>query len=145
MNHYPHTTVATVVPMKGRFLMVQEKSGESLVYNQPAGHVEVGEGLIAAAVRETYEETGWLVRIERLIGIYSHVHKERGMHYLRHCFLAMPKKQYARTPPDSDIVQALWLSHDEIKAMPDKLRSPIVLRALADHVSGQTYPLELIK
>ena len=33
--------------------MVQEKSGESLVYNQPAGHAEVGEGLIAAAVRET--------------------------------------------------------------------------------------------
>ena len=85
------------------------------------------------------------MRIERLIGIYSHVHKERGIHYLRHCFLAMPEKQSARTPPDSDIVQALWLSHDEIKAMPDKLRSPIVLRALADHVSGQTYPLELIK
>ena len=80
MNHYPHTTVATVVPQQGRFLMVQEKSGDSLVYNQPAGHVEVGEGLIAAAVRETYEETGWQVRIERLIGIYSHVHKERGIH-----------------------------------------------------------------
>jgi len=145
MNHYPHTTVATVVPMKGRFLMVQEKSGESLVYNQPAGHVEVGEGLIAAAVRETYEETGWQVRIVRLIGIYSHVHKERGIHYLRHCFLAMPEKQSAVTPPDSDIVQALWLSHDEIKAMPDQLRSPLVLQALADHVSGETYSLELIK
>ena len=75
MNHYPHTTVATVVPQQGRFLMVQEKSGESLVYNQPAGHVEVGEGLIAAAVRETFEETGWRVRVECLIGIYSHVHK----------------------------------------------------------------------
>ncbi|MEE3011163.1 MAG: NUDIX hydrolase, partial [Pseudomonadota bacterium] len=44
MNYYPHITVATVVPQQGRFLMVQEKSGESLVYNQPAGHVEVGEG-----------------------------------------------------------------------------------------------------
>ena len=145
MNQYPHTTVATVVPQQGRFLMVQEKSGESLVYNQPAGHVEVGEGLIAAAVRETYEETGWQVRIERLIGIYSHVHKESGIHYLRHCFLAMPEKQSAVTPPDSDIVQALWLSHDEVKAMPDQLRSPLVLQALADHVGGETYSLELIK
>ena len=69
MNHYPHTTVATVVPQQGRFLMVQEKSGESLVYNQPAGHVEVGEGLIDAAVRETFEETGWQVRVDCLIGI----------------------------------------------------------------------------
>ena len=125
--------------------MVQEKSGESLVYNQPAGHVEVGEGLIAAAVRETYEETGWQVRIERLIGIYSHFYKERGVHYLRHCFLATPEKQSAVTPPDSDIVQALWLSHDEIKSMPDQLRSPLVLQALADHVRGETYSLELIK
>ena len=145
MNHYPHTTAATVVPLQGRFLMVQEKSGESLVYNQPAGHVEVGKGLIAAAVRETYEGTGWQVRIERLIGFYSHVHKERGIHYLRHCFLAMPKKQSAVTPPDSDIVQALWLRHDEVKAMPDQLRSPLVLQALADHVGGETYSLELIK
>ena len=145
MNYYPHTTVATVVPQQGRFLMVQEKFDESLVYNQPAGHVEVGEGLIAATVRETYEETGWQVRIEHLIGIYSHIHKEHGIHYLRHCFLAMPEKQSAVTPPDSDIVQALWLSHDEIKAMPDQLRSPLVLQALADHVAGETYSLELIK
>ena len=125
--------------------MVQEKFGGSLVYNQPAGHVEVGEGLIAAAVRETYEETGWRVRIERLIGIYSHVHEERGIHYLRHCFLAIPENQSAATPPDSNIVQALWLSHDEIRAMPDQLRSPLVLQALADHVAGETYSLELIK
>ncbi|MEC8409684.1 MAG: NUDIX domain-containing protein, partial [Pseudomonadota bacterium] len=93
MNHYPHITVATVVPQQGRFLMVQEKSGESLVYNQPAGHVEVGEGLIAAAIRETYEETGWQVRIEALIGIYSHVLNDNGIHYLRHSFLATPEKQ----------------------------------------------------
>ena len=145
MNHYPHTTVATVVPQQGRFLMVQEKSGESLVYNQPAGHVEVGEGLIAAAVRETFEQTGWQVRVECLIGIYSHVHKANGIHYLRHCFLATPEKQTAVTPPDSDIVQALWLSHDELKAMRNQLRSPLVLQALADHEAGQTYSLELIK
>ena len=145
MNHYPHTTVATVVPQQGRFLMVQEKSGESLVYNQPAGHVEVGEGLIAAAVRETFEETGWQVRVECLIGIYSHVHKANGIHYLRHCFLATPENQTAVTPPDSDIVQALWLSHDEIKAISDQLRSPLVLQALADYVAGQAYSLGMIK
>ena len=145
MNHYPHITVATVVPQQGRFLMVQEKSGESLVYNQPAGHVEVGEGLIAAAIRETYEETGWQVRIEALIGIYSHGLKKNGIHYLRHCFLATPEKQTVATPPDSDIVRALWPSHDELKAMRNQLRSPLVLRALADHEAGRTYSLELIK
>ena len=39
------------------------------VFNQPAGHIEEG-GVIAAALRETREETGWDVRIDALLGIY---------------------------------------------------------------------------
>ena len=41
--------------------MVEERdktSGE-LVFNQPAGHLEQGESMTAAALRETLEETGW--------------------------------------------------------------------------------------
>jgi 8-oxo-dGTP pyrophosphatase MutT (NUDIX family) len=37
--------------------MVKEKSGGRLVYNQPAGHVELNESLLDAAIRETLEET----------------------------------------------------------------------------------------
>ena len=145
MNHYPHLTVATVIPMQGRFLMVQEKADGALVFNQPAGHVEVGEDLVSAAVRETYEETGWHVRIESLIGIYSHMQKSKKIHYLRHCFLASPEEQLSPTPPDCDIVRALWLTHDELISLSDKLRSPLVLRAITDFVNGDRYPLGLIK
>ena len=58
MNHYPHTTVATVVPQQGRFLMVQEKSGESLVYNQPAGHVEVRRPVPLLFVKHMRKQDG---------------------------------------------------------------------------------------
>src|SRR5690606_39290162 len=43
MRFLPHVTVATIVERQGRFLMVEEISGNSVVFNQPAGHLEADE------------------------------------------------------------------------------------------------------
>ena len=51
----PHVTVACVVADGERYLMVEEEVAGRLAYNQPAGHLEDGESLPAAAVRETLE------------------------------------------------------------------------------------------
>mgnify|MGYP001823134196 FL=1 len=44
----PHVTVAVVVEQDGRYLMVEEKDEmvAGLVFNQPAGHLDPGEGLL---------------------------------------------------------------------------------------------------
>jgi ADP-ribose pyrophosphatase YjhB (NUDIX family) len=63
MDKQPHITVATIVPRKDEFLMVEELQDGVKVYNQPAGHLEFGESLIDAATRETFEETNWIVKI----------------------------------------------------------------------------------
>jgi 8-oxo-dGTP pyrophosphatase MutT (NUDIX family) len=55
----PHATVATIVVRDDRFLMVEEISAGEAVFNQPAGHIEAGETIEAAAIRETLEETHW--------------------------------------------------------------------------------------
>ena len=52
MEWKPHITVATVVEDHGRFLMVEELKHERAVLNQPAGHLDAGESLLDAAVRE---------------------------------------------------------------------------------------------
>ena len=67
MDQYPHLTVATIVQRNNEFLMVEEIDNGRRVINQPAGHVEVGESLFDAAIRETREETGWSVRLEAFI------------------------------------------------------------------------------
>ena len=61
----PHVTVAVVVEQDGRYLMVEEQDelAGGLVFNQPAGHLDPGEGLLEAALRETLEETGWEVEL----------------------------------------------------------------------------------
>lgn len=145
MKNLPHITVATVVPHEGRFLMVRERERNKLVYNQPAGHVEVGETLLAAAVRETLEETGWQVQIQSLIGVYSYPQSANGIHYLRHCFIATPEQQLHSQPPDADIESALWLTLEELRGLKAQLRSPMVLRAIEDYLAGEAYPLSLLK
>jgi 8-oxo-dGTP pyrophosphatase MutT (NUDIX family) len=53
----PNVTVAAVVERDGRFLLVEERTERGLMFNQPAGHLEAGESIVAAAIRETLEET----------------------------------------------------------------------------------------
>ena len=52
MPRTPDVTVAAVTETAGRFLVVEERINHRLVFNQPAGHVERGETLFAAVVRE---------------------------------------------------------------------------------------------
>ncbi|MGW7544680.1 NUDIX hydrolase [Streptomyces sp. NPDC054770] len=54
----------------GRVLILRRRSPQR--WELPGGLVEPGEGLHAAAERETLEETGVWVRVGGLVGIYQH-------------------------------------------------------------------------
>jgi len=148
MSDLPHITVATVVSLEDKFLMVREGDGDDkdrLVYNQPAGHLEAGETLVEAARRETLEETGWYVDVTSLLGIYQYFAVNNGVTYIRHCFIAKPLEEDKAAIIDSDIESVHWLTESEIKGLQAELRSPIVWRAIEDFRSGKSYPLDLIK
>ena len=144
MQQLPHITVATIVERDGKFLMVREKSGSRLVYNQPAGHVEPNESLPEAACRETFEETAWRVNLEQLLGIYQYTSPDNGITYIRHCFIASAVDPRAEQALDEDILEAVWLSLDQLEERESEMRSPLVLQVIRDYLSGVAYPLGVI-
>lgn len=146
----PDVTVATIVVRDGRLLMVEERANGQLVLNQPAGHLEPDESLEHAALRETREETGWDVRLTAFVGAYQwkapvHADGSGGRHYLRFAFAAEPERHDPARALDEGIVQALWMSPNELQAARQRHRSPLVWQAVADYLSGQRHPLELLR
>ena len=141
-----HVTVATVVEKDGKFLFVEEHTEGVMhtVFNQPAGHVECGESIVQAAIRETMEETGYAVDIDALLGIYTYtppMFPDRT--YFRFCFLAHVLEYFPEAELDKGIVGPKWMTLDELQESA-RARSPLVIKAVQDALSGQKYPLSLI-
>jgi ADP-ribose pyrophosphatase YjhB (NUDIX family) len=140
----PHVTVACVVAMGERYLMVEEEVAGRLVYNQPAGHLDDHESLAAAALRETLEETGWTVELQHLIGVHQWRSTEHGDAVVRFSFAARAVSHDPDRPLDSDIRRALWLTRDEIAALGERLRSPMILQSIDLWLGGQRLPLDIL-
>ncbi len=140
-----HVTVATIVERSGQFLVVQEQAGQEYpVINQPAGHLEAGESLLDAAVRETLEETRWLVQIDALVGVYMYTPPPRpDLTFVRFCFAATPLEAFEERTLDTGIIDAFWLTAENILNHP-QLRSPMVAQCLKDYLQGQRHPLSLL-
>lgn len=140
----PHATVATIVEQDGKFLMVEEISAGERVYNQPAGHLDPGESLLTAAIRETQEETAWQFTPEYISGIYRWDQSSTNRCFLRVTFVGSCKNHDKEQQLDDGIIRALWMSREELAAKPEKLRSPMVLRCIDDYLEGKKYPLDLL-
>lgn len=140
----PDVTVAAVVERDGCFLLVEERTERGLLFNQPAGHLEAGESLVAAVVRETLEETAWEFSPEHLIGVYRWRPPDSDVTYLRFAFAGRLGGHDPGRALDTGILQALWLSPDEIRAGRDRHRSPLVVRCMEDYLAGVRAPLDLL-
>lgn len=144
----PNATVATVVERvnsrnEKEFLLVHEIRDGKKVYNQPAGHLDEGESLVNAAIRETREETGWDVEITSVVGIYRFI-GSNGITYMRHVFAAIPIKHHPEQRLDDGIIEAVWMNYQDILKHIDLTRSPMVKSALDDYLAGEAYPLTLL-
>ena len=140
MSH-PEITVAAVAEADGRFLVVEERIDRRLVINQPAGHVEPGETLLEAVVREVREETAWLFEANELVGVYLWRHPRTGRTTKRFTFTGVVTDHREDQQLDDGIVATHWLTRDELRAREPQLRSPLVLRCVEDYLAGRRQPL----
>ena len=143
----PSVTVAAVIERDGRFLLIEEETGDGLRLNQPAGHLDPYESLEQAVVRETLEETAHDFTPTGLVGMYMSRYRSprRGtdVTYLRFTFCGDLGQRHDR-PLDHGIVRTLWMTRDEIAACPERHRSPFLLQCVDDFLSGQRAPLALV-
>ncbi len=141
----PNVTVAAVIEQNDKFLLVEEEQGLSkTVFNQPAGHLDEGESIITATIRETLEETAHHFTPSAIVGIYRWIEPTSATTFLRVCFTGEVTAHDTHLELDDGIIATHWLSLDEINQLTPRLRSPLVRRCIDDYLAGRRYPLELL-
>ena len=139
----PSATVAAVIERDGKFLFVEELQEGRRVLNQPAGHLDPGESLIAACAREVMEETAHRFEPTALVGIYRWYYQPADVTFLRFCFSGKILS-VETTPLDKEILGLHWLSAQELKDKTPQHRSPLVQQCVDDYLAGNNFPLAVL-
>jgi 8-oxo-dGTP diphosphatase len=114
---------AAVVIDNGRVLMVRRRVAEgSLAWAFPAGGIEAGEDALAAAARETFEETGLSVDGTLLLG--SRVHPDTGRH-LSYVVCRLISGE-ANVADADELAEVAWVTLEELpQFVPQGLFGPV--------------------
>ena len=139
----PRVTVAAICEKDKKFLLVAERIDGKVVLNQPAGHLDAGESLEQAVVRETLEETAFDFTPSRLVGVYRYTPQPDSAEcFLRFAFSGSVGECHQR-PLDDEIISTEWMSVDEIRQSHHMHRSPMVLQCVLDYLQKPSYPLQV--
>ena len=137
-------TVAALIENAGRFLLVEERAGGRAVFNQPAGHLEPGETLTEAVVRETLEETGFSFEPAAVLGLYHWYSEADDVTFLRVAFCGDASAPRSTPELDPVIIATHWLTREQALGQQNRLRSPMVLRCIDDYRAGTRFPLSCL-
>ena len=137
-------TVAAVVQHNDQFLFVEELINGERVLNQPAGHLEAGETLQSAVIREVREETARDFKPLALVGIYLWPKPGSDRSYLRFCFSGTVGERHPGQSLDEDILDTCWLDVAALRAH-SRLRSPMVLQCVEDYLTKPHVPVNLLR
>lgn len=107
--------VNVAVIHSGQILLVKREDFD--VWCLPGGHIDAGESVAQAALRETREETGIEVKLTRLVGVYSVQGGNAGGNHVI-LFRAEPLGGELR-PQESEVVELAYFD-------PDQLPEPLV-------------------
>lgn len=141
----PNVTVAALIERNGAFLLVEEETDDGIRFNQPAGHLDAGESLVAACAREALEETAWRFTPTALVGVYQWPRPQGDITYLRFAFAGELGAHESERQLDEGILRAVWMTPEEIEATRPRHRSPLIWQCVQDWQAGRRFPLDLIR
>lgn len=118
--------VGVLIKKGNKYLLVQEKSKKIYgLWNLPAGHIDRGESIEDAAIREAREETGYKIKLIKKIAIFQRKITESVKHVFKAKIIG-GKLQY----PEDEILDVKWFTYPEIKKMKNKFRTYWVLEGI---------------
>jgi len=85
----PSPTVDAVIYDPGKGVALVRRKNPPFGWALPGGFVEYGERVEHAAVREVMEETGLIVELTELLGVYSDPARDQRMHTISTVFIAV--------------------------------------------------------
>ena len=137
----PSASVA-IRDARGRVLLARHSEGDRWVL--PGGAIEPGETPADAAVREAWEETGGLVRLTRLVGVFGGSHyvvqyrnKDRAS-YVSSVFEATMDGGQLK-PDGVELRELRFVTESEAALLPLAPWVPEVLAALFRHTGGGAF------
>ena len=120
MSDRPEVAVGAVVRRDGEILLVRRGHGPAAgEWSLPGGRVQLGEELHEAVVRETNEETGVDVVVDRFLGWVERMGSEGDeYHFVILDFACSPLDQTQRPEAGDDATEAAWVDLDELDGLP---------------------------
>jgi 8-oxo-dGTP diphosphatase len=117
------SVAAAVVDDEGRVLAVRRVDNDR--WEPPGGVLELEESVEAGLLREVREETGLVVDVERLTGVYKNM--RRGIVAL--VFRCRPVSGEAGT--SDEVAECRWLTPEQVRQHMDEAYAVRVLDALS--------------
>ncbi len=132
-NPAPTADVIIYTPEQG--VVIIRRANEPLGYALPGGFIEEGECAEAAAIREMREETGLIVELTGVLGVYSRPDRDPRQHTLTVVFTGKPQNSHALCAGD-DAAQAAFFPLDALPS-PLVFDHEQILRDFADTLTGK--------
>jgi ADP-ribose pyrophosphatase YjhB (NUDIX family) len=118
----PHIGVGVLLIRENRLLLVKRKYNPDAGYwSIPGGHLDLGEKIKKAAERETFEETGFVVKVSKLAGIIDKIMCDEAgkieYHYVLINYFVDQIKGNLNQPPKAadDALEAKFVPFDDLK------------------------------
>jgi ADP-ribose pyrophosphatase YjhB (NUDIX family) len=135
-RHYPDRPVVGVgaVIFRGEEVLLVRRGQEPAKgsWSLPGGVVELGEGLVAAILREVHEETGLAVKVLGITAVLERIYRDGNDNIPYHYVLIDFACDYLAgdLTPASDITAARFVSLNDLPDLPlASFTTQVILRA----------------
>jgi 8-oxo-dGTP diphosphatase len=119
LSNHPEVAVGAVVQRDGELLLVRRGHGPAAGdWSLPGGRVKFGEELREAAARETREETGIDVVVERFLGWVERIGSDPDpYHFVILDFSCAPLDAQQPAIAADDATEARWVPADDLDGL----------------------------